>query len=76
MDVYTLLGVEWMAGGRWPRGAGGSSRCFVTAWKGGMGGVGGEMRGGGDEGTCVYVWLIHFVVEQGLTHHCGEIVLQ
>ena len=42
-----------------------------------MGRVGGrEMQGGGDMGTYVYVWLIHFVVEQKLTHHCEAIILQ
>ena len=37
---------------------------------------GGETQEGGDVGMCVYVWLIHFVVEQRLTHHCKAIVHQ
>ena len=70
MDVYTLPGVGWMASGRQPCGTGGSAQCFVTTWRGGMGTVGGrDMQEGGDVETCVYVGLIHFVIEQKLTHH-------
>ena len=35
MDMYTLPGVELMAGGGQPRGTARSARCFVTAWGGG-----------------------------------------
>ena len=35
-----------------------------------------EMQEGGDMGICVYVWLIHFVIQQKLTHHCRAIILQ
>ena len=35
-----------------------------------------ETQEGGDMGIYVYVWLIHFVVEQRLTHHCRAIILQ
>ena len=31
---------------------------------------------GGDTGIYVYIELIHFVVQQKLTHHCKEIILQ
>ena len=42
-----------------------------------MGRVGGRgMQGGGDVGTYVYVWLIHFVIKQKLTHHYKAIILQ
>ena len=35
-----------------------------------------EMQEGGDMGIYVYIELIHFVVQQKLTHHCKEIILQ
>ena len=35
-----------------------------------------ETQEGGDMGICVYVWLIHFVIKQKLTHHCKAIILQ
>ena len=45
-----------IASGKQPHSTGRSARCFVTAWKGGMGkGGGGEMQEGGDVGTYVYV---------------------
>ena len=35
--------------------------------------VGGTFR---KEGTCVYLWLIHIVVQQKPTQHCKAIILQ
>ena len=35
-----------------------------------------EAQEGGDMGTYVYVQLIHFVVQQKLTHHCKAIIIQ
>ena len=35
-----------------------------------------EMQEGGDTGIYVYVQLIHFVIQQKLTHHCKAIILQ
>ena len=35
-----------------------------------------EMQEGGDMGIYVYVQLIHFVIQQKLTHHCKAIILQ
>ena len=35
-----------------------------------------EMQEGGDMGTYVYVQLIHFVIQQKLTHHCKALILQ
>ena len=35
-----------------------------------------EAQEGEDMGTCVCIWLIHFVVQQKLTHHCKAIILQ
>ena len=35
-----------------------------------------EVQEGGDNGICVYVWLIHFTVQQKLTQHCRAIILQ
>ena len=56
MDVCTLPGVEWTAGGGQPHSTGRSARCFVTAWRGGMGRLGGgEMQEGRDVRACVYV---------------------
>ena len=37
---------------------------------------GGEAQEGGDMGTHVYIWLIHFVVQQMLAQHCEAIILQ
>ena len=56
MDIYTLPNVKEIASGKQPHSTGRSAQCFVTAWVGGMGRVGGrEMQEGGDMGTCVYV---------------------
>ena len=35
-----------------------------------------ETHEGRDMGICVYLWLIHFVIQQKLTHHCRAITLQ
>ena len=35
-----------------------------------------EMQEGGDMGIYVYIYLIHFVIQQKLTHHCKAIILQ
>ena len=35
-----------------------------------------ETQEGGDMGIYVYVQLIHFVIQQKLTHHCKAIILQ
>ena len=35
-----------------------------------------EPQEGGDMGTCVCIWLIHFVVQQKLTQYCEAIILQ
>ena len=35
-----------------------------------------ETQEGGDMGIYVYVWLIHFVIKQKLTHNCRTIILQ
>ena len=35
-----------------------------------------EAQEGGDMGTCVYIWLILFVVQQKLTQYCEAIILQ
>ena len=35
-----------------------------------------ETQEGGDMGICVYVWLIHFVIQHKLTHHCRAIIVQ
>ena len=35
-----------------------------------------EMQVGGDMGIDVYIKLIHFVIQQKLTHHCKTIILQ
>ena len=35
-----------------------------------------ETHEGGDMGIYVYVLLIHFVIQQKLTHHCEAIILQ
>ena len=44
---------------------------------GGIGRGGGrETQEGGDMGIYVYVELIHFVINQKLTHRCKAIILQ
>ena len=35
-----------------------------------------ETQEGGDMGTCVCIWLIHFVVQEKLTQYCEVIILQ
>ena len=35
-----------------------------------------ETQEEGDMGIYVYVQLIHFVIQQKLTHHCKAIILQ
>ena len=35
-----------------------------------------EAQEGGDMGTCVCIWLIHFVVQQKLTQYSEAIILQ
>ena len=35
-----------------------------------------EAQEGGDMGTYVCIWLIHFVVQQKLTQYCEAIILQ
>ena len=35
-----------------------------------------EAQEGGDMGTRVLIWLIHFVVQQKLTQYCEAIILQ
>ena len=35
-----------------------------------------EAQEGGDMGTYVCMWLIHFGVQQRLTHYCKAIILQ
>ena len=35
-----------------------------------------ETQEGGDTGIYVYVELIHFIIQQKLTHHCKAIILQ
>ena len=35
-----------------------------------------QAQEGGDMGICVYIQLIHFVVQQNLTQHCKAIILQ
>ena len=35
-----------------------------------------EAPEGGDVGMCVCIWLIHFVIQQKLTHHCKAVILQ
>ena len=37
---------------------------------------GGEMQEGGDVGIYVYAFLMHFVIQQKLTHHCKAILPQ
>ena len=35
-----------------------------------------ETQEGGDMGIYVYMWLIHFVVQQKLTQYCKAVILQ
>ena len=35
-----------------------------------------ETQEGGDMGIYVYIFLIHFVIQQELTQHCKAIILQ
>ena len=38
--------------------------------------AGREAQEGGDVGTCVWVWLIRFVVQMKLTRYCEAIIFQ
>ena len=40
--IYTLPNVRYIASGKQPHSTGRSARCFVTAWRGGTGRVGGR----------------------------------
>ena len=51
---------------------GSSNRCSVMTWSGGMG----EGESFKREGIYVYVWLIHFAVQQWLIQRCTAIILQ
>ncbi len=56
MDIYTLPNVRYIASGKQPHRTGISAPGFVTAWRGGIGRVGGrELQEGRDMGTYVYV---------------------
>ena len=71
MDIYTAPNVKSIASGKQPHSTGRSARCFVTTERGGR-----ETQEGRDMGIYVYVWLIHFVIQQKLTHHCKAVILQ
>ena len=53
-----------------------SAQCFVDDLEGWDREGSREVQEGGDMGIYVYVWLIHFVIQQKLAHHCKAIILQ
>ena len=68
IDVCVLPCIRRIASGKLLSSAGSSAWCSVVTKKGGMGsGVGGRSK---REEIYVYIWLIHFVVQQKLTQHC------
>ena len=70
IDIYTLPWVNQGASGNLLHSTGSSSRRSVTVEMGGM------KWAGGREGTYVYTWQFHFVVQQKSTQHCKAIVFQ
>ena len=70
-DIYTLPYVKQIASGKLLFSAGSSTQCSVMTCGGWGGGVGCRR-----EGRYVYMWLIHFVVQQKLTQHCKATKLQ
>ena len=77
MDIYTLPNVKQIASGKQPHSTGRSALCFVIDHLEGWDREGGkETQEGGDMGIYVYIQLIHFVIQQKLTHPCKAIILQ
>ena len=73
-DINTLPCVKLIASGNLLYSTGSSAWCSVMTQMGGMGvRVEGRSK---REGIYVYIWLIHFTVQQKLTQHCKAIILQ
>ena len=68
LRTYTLPHVKQRGSGKLPYNTGSSTWCSVKTERSGMGcRVGGRFK---EEGTCVYLWLIHAVVWQKPTQRC------
>ena len=67
--MYTLPYVKHSGMLLYSRGS--SARCSMITERGGMGFERKLKR----EGIYVYIWLIHIVVQEKLTHHCKVIIL-
>ena len=72
-DIDTPPCVKQRASGKKLCGTGGSARCSVMTWTGGIGcGLGGRLRRGG----YVSLTLIHVIADQKLTQYSKAILLQ
>ena len=67
IDIYTLLYIKQITNKNVLYSTGNSFQCSV------MTSMGMESR---REWIYVYVWLIHFAVQQKLTQHCKSTILQ
>ena len=70
-----LPNVKQIASGKQPHSTGRSARCFVTTQRGGTGRVGGRHKREEIWGY-MYMYNIHIVIKQKLTHHCKTIIPQ
>ena len=55
MDIYTLPNVKQIASGKQLRSTGRSAWCFVTTWRGGVGGWEGNAGGRGCGDVCMHI---------------------
>ena len=67
IDIYTLLCIKRITNKNRLYSTGNSTQCPVVTQMG---------RKSKEEGIYVYVWLIHFAVQQKLTQHCKATILQ
>ena len=75
MDIYTLPNVKYLASGKQPHRREIRSVLWnhLEGWE--REGVR-ETQEGADMGIYVYIYLIHFVIQQQLTQHCKASILQ
>ena len=67
IDICTPLGMKHITSEDLLYSTGNSTWCSVVTWMGGK-----STR----EGICVYIWLVHFAVQQELAQHCKATIPQ